>query len=261
MTGNSTRRNGMRLQPRDLLILTMVALLRVADREQIRLACGFGSTTRVNARLILLVRAGLLRRYFLGRGAGRRALYAVSEKGAALVGKPLRGPRRRQNETLVADFYVEHQLAVNEVHCALAFRELPGVRFRRWMDFDETIAPSLRLIPDGYVELETPSGIVAVFLEVDLGTESLGVWKEKVRQYIELAATGEFAKRFGQSRFRVLVLAHSLRRLRSIQRTVAASTQKIFWFATLDDARERFFSPVWLRPISETPQPFIEAMP
>lgn len=262
-SGTGNKRTGMVLQPRDLLILTMIALLRVADREQIRLACGFGSTTRVNARLILLVRAGLLRRYFLGRGAGRRALYAVSEKGAALVGKPLRGPRRRQNETLVADFWVEHQLAVNEVHCALAFRAIPvvGVRFRRWMDFDVTITPSLRLIPDGYVELETPQGVVAAFLEVDLGTESLAIWKEKVRQYLELAVSGETAKRFGQARFRVLVLAHSERRLRSIQKTVAAMTQKIFWFATLEDARERFFSPVWLRPASDIPQPFIEATP
>lgn len=259
MTGN----NRMMLQPRDLLILAMVALLRVAEREMIRIACGFGSTTRVNARLLALVRAGLLRRYFLGRGAGRKALYSISEKGAALIHQPVRGPRRRQNETLVADFYVEHQLAVNEVHCALAFRPIPvaGVRFRRWMDFAETLSPSLRLIPDGYVELETPRGVLAAFLEADLGNETLGVWKEKVRQYVQLAATGEYAKRFGQSRFRVLVLATSPRRLRNLQRTVAAETQKLFWFATLDDARDKFFSPVWLRPTGDNPQPFIQDTP
>jgi hypothetical protein len=248
------------IQPRDLAIARFVGEAAVADREQIRVACGFGSTTRVNARLLALTNAGVLRRFFLGFGAGRKAVYSLSKKGARLVDTPLRGPRRRQNETLVADYGVDHQLAVNDLRCALAFRPLsvPGVTFRRWLAFHETVAPSIRLIPDGYVELETPSGVLAAFLEVDLGHEHTSIWKEKTRQYLQLAVTGDYAHHFGPPRFRVLVLATSPRRLQTIRHAVGTLTEKIFWFATLEAARRDFFGSVWLRPVGDRPQPFIE---
>ena len=253
----------MMLQPRDLAVARFVGEATVADREQVRIACGFGSTTRVNARLLALTEVGILRRFFLGFGAGRKAVYSLSKKGARLVDMPLRGPRRRQNETLVADYGVDHQLAINDVHCSLAFRPISGagVTFRRWLQFHETVVPSLRLIPDGYVELETSSGILAAFLEVDLGHEHTSVWKEKTRQYLQLAVSGDYAHHFGQPRFRVLVLATSPRRLETIRHAVAALTEKIFWFATLEAARGDFFGRIWLRPAGDQPQPFIEQIP
>lgn len=252
--------NRMLIQPRDLLTLRIVGDMGVADREQVRAACGFGSTTRVNARLLALVNNGLLRRFFLGFGAGRKAVYALSKKGAQLVEMPLRGPRRRQNETLVADYGVDHQLAVNDIRCALAYQGVAasGISFRRWQSFRGTIIPSLHLIPDGYFELDTSSGIVASFLEVDLGHEHTNVWKDKTREYLQLAVTGEFSRAFGQPRFRVLVLAPTARRLLTIRRAVAPLTEKIFWFATLEAARRDFFASVWLRPAGDQPQPFIE---
>jgi len=250
----------MRFQPRDMKILRAVGLMTVTDREQVKIACAFGSTTRVNARLLVLVRLGMLRRFYLGFGAGRKSVYALSEKGARMAEMAVRGPRRRQNETLVADYGVDHQLAINDVYCALAFRPLPvrGIRFRRWLSLHETVSPSLRLIPDGYFELDTPGGILAAFLEVDLGHESLTILKEKARQYLQLAVTSEFSRRFGHSRFRVIVLANSARRLRSIRAAIAPLTEKIFWFATLDAARKEFFANIWLRPAGENPQPFIQ---
>ena len=57
--------------------LAELAVMRVVDREQAKIVAGFGSTTRANARLLALTRAGLLRRFFLGTtGAGQKALYA-----------------------------------------------------------------------------------------------------------------------------------------------------------------------------------------
>ncbi len=79
--------------------------------------------------------------------------------------------------------------------------------FNRWIAFPKRPAPGLRLIPDGYVELETRSGIVTAFLEVDLGHERLRVWRDKVRNYLDLAVTGNFEREFKQTRFRVLVVA------------------------------------------------------
>jgi hypothetical protein len=253
----------MIVQPRDREFLRELAILRVADREQVKLVAGFKSTTRVNTRLLKLTRAGLLRRFFLGSGGGRKALYALSEKGARLIDAPVRGPRRPQGAMLVADLFVEHQLAVNSIYCAIRFGKFreQGTRFHRWMAFHDPVVPEFRLIPDGYVEFMTPTGISVAFLEMDLGTEGLAIWKVKARKYLDLALSGAFERTFGQDRFRVLVIAHSGRRLDSIRKTVAAQTQKVFRFATFENARNRFFDPVWLRPIGTQPESVFEQQP
>ena len=267
MTGTNARtghRRGLLVQPRDFDLLRELSVMRVADREQVKIAAGFHSTTRVNTRLLALTRAGLLRRFFLGSGGGRKALYALSVKGAQLAHVPRRGPRRRQDEMLIADFFVQHQISINAIYCGLKFGAIPvpRVRFVNWLAFHEPLVPELSLIPDGYVEFSTPSGIVASFLEVDLGHEGLAVWKEKTRHYLQLALSGTYERQFKQPRFRVLVLVNSERRLHSIRAAVAGITQKIFWFATLEDVRgEKFFGPVWLRPVGEHHQPFFNETP
>ena len=249
------------IQPRDLELLRELAVMRVADREQAKIAAGFHSTTRVNTRLLALTRAGLLRRFFLGSGGGRKALYALSVKGAQMIQVPCRGPRRRQNEMLIADFFVQHQLTINAIYCDLKFGMIPIPRFRfvNWLAFHEPFVAELSLVPDGYVEFATPSCIDASFLEVDLGHEGLTVWKEKTRHYLQLALSGKFERQFKQSRFRVLVLANSERRLQSIRAAVAGVTEKIFWFATFNAVHgERFFGPVWLRPVGDVHPTFFK---
>jgi hypothetical protein len=255
------RRRGLIVQMRDRELLRQLFLMRLADRDQLMVAAGFGSITRINTRLLALYRTGLVRRFFIGFGGGRKALYALSRKGAQLIEVICRGPRHRQNELLAADFSTLHQLSINDVYCHLRFHpiSIPGVQFHNWLTFTEPLAVDLRLIPDGYVEFTTPIGIVASFLEVDLGTEELKVWKEKARLYLQLATTGVFERNFKQTRFRVLVLADSARRLRFIREAVAEITPKIFWFATLDEGKsDRFFGPVWLRPMGRDHQPLFE---
>ena len=259
MTGNKQHR--MIVQQRDIAFLRELSVMRVVDRDQAMLAGGFGSVTRINTRLLALTRAGLLRRFFLGYGGVRKALYALSAKGALLADVPMRGPRRRQDEMLVADFSIQHQLSINEVYCALKFKPIsvPQVKFHRWLPFHEPLVAGLSLIPDGYVEFTTPTGIDVSFVEVDLGHEALSVWKEKTRHYLQFALSGVCQKQFGTDRFRVIVLANSLRRLNSIRATVAAITEKIFWFSTLDAVRDdTFFASVWLRPTNETQQTFFD---
>jgi hypothetical protein len=264
MSGNDRslkHSRGMVLQQRDQHFLGEVGVMRVIDREQAKVVAGFGSTTRVNARLLALTRAGLLRRFFLGTVAGgAKALYSLSEKGARLVGVTDSGPRRRQDEAVVADFFIQHQLATNDVYCTLKYnRETQaGIAFKRWMGFPKRPTPGLRLIPDGYVELETPAGILAAFLEVDLGHERLQVWRDKVRNYLDLAVTGNFEREFKQHRFRVLVVADSRRRLDAIREAVLAATDKVFWFTTFESIRRHgVFAPIWRRPKGQEPQPLI----
>jgi hypothetical protein len=255
----------MVIQERDRHLLRELSLMRVIDREQAKVVAGFGSTTRANARLLALTRAGLLHRFFQGTMAGgAKALYTLSEKGARFVGVSASGPRRREDQTVVADFFIQHQLGINEVYCTLKYpKKTPdGIVFKRWMGFPKRPAPGLRVIPDGYVELETASGIVAAFLEVDLGHERLRVWRDKVRNYLDLAVTGNFEREFKQSRFRVLVVADSERRLDAIREVVLAVTDKIFWFATYESIRrDGAFAPIWTRPKGEARHSLIPGTP
>jgi hypothetical protein len=255
----------MVVQERDLRLLRELAVMRVADREQAKVAAGFGSTTRTNVRLLKLVRAGLLQRFYVGTGGTKlKAVYAHSRKGAALAGVPYRGPRRKPEEALIADLFVEHQLAVNEVYCAVNHGSVPIAdgAFRRWMTFHEPVSSTVRLQPDGYFEIVTPGEVLAAFLEVDLGQERGPVWKKKVTQYLQLAVSGDFKRLFGEDRFRVLVLAPSERRLHQIRKVVAATTPKVFWFATQNAIRaDGLFGPVWFRPLGERPQTLIAQLP
>ena len=118
-----------------------------------------------------------------------------------------------------------------------------------------------KLIPDGYFELGTPTGILSAFLEVDLGNESLKVWEPKGRAYFNLAMSGDGVRMFGQGRFRVAVIANSERRMESVRSAVAPLTEKIFWFASLERiAKETLFCSVWLRPRGSQSQGFMETL-
>jgi hypothetical protein len=250
MTGSNY--HGLVIQDRDRRLLSELSVMRVIDREQAKLAAGFGSTTRANARLLALTKAGLVRRFFVGTTAGgKKALYALSRHGAQLVQAPCRGPRRKRDEVLVADFFVQHQLAINELYCTVKHRPilLAGVAFLRWLAFYEPLDPGIAVIPDGFFEVSSLTQTLSAFLEVDLGHEGLTVWKSKVQGYLRYAVSGRFDNQFRQSRFRVLVVANSERRLESLRSATATVTDKLFWFSTFDSInRDGFWSSVWLRP-------------
>lgn len=248
MNGNKQR--GLVIQPRDERLLCEVGVMRVIDREQAKVVAGFGSTTRVNTRLLALYRTGLLRRFFQGtKAGGQKALYTLSEKGAQFVGARYQRFRYGNDELLATNFYVTHQLAVNRIYCAAKYEPLPvpNIAFVRWEAFSAGIAPSL--LPDGYFEVSGPQGVIASFVEVDLGNEGLAVWKAKVKHYLHFATSGNFEKRFHQHRFRVLVAANTDARMQAIRSVVRRLTDKVFWLSSFEAIkREGFWAPIWLRP-------------
>jgi hypothetical protein len=262
---NGNRGTGIILQNRDRLLLRELGVMRVIDRELVKCVGGFKSTTRANARLLALTRAGLLRRFFIGSDAGaKKALYALTPEGARLGGGVQPGLRRKGDAVLVADYFVTHQLFVNQIYCLVKYWEipLPDARFLRWVHFREPIASGTSLIPDGYFELAQREKVTPAFLEVDLGTESRSVWRKKVQEYLNYAVGGNAAEQFGSAQFRVLVVTNSEPRLRSLQSTTAALTEKIFWFTTFDSIeRDGFWAPVWLRPSDDARRALIEAQP
>jgi len=247
MTGN--KRKGIVIQERDLFLLQRIGVFRITDRNQVRIAAGFGSDSRTNRRLHALTEAGLLKRFFLGtRGAGKKALYSLSQKGALLANVPYRALQRRSEESLAADFFVEHQLRVNEVHLGLQ-RVPSGVSFIEWQAFYQSVIPDGRLVPDGYCTLQSLTGTVAAFLEVDLGHERRSVWLSKVQQYIKFAVSGEYERRFGTKRFRVLIVTTTDRRAHSLRSMISSLTDKLFWLSTIEAVRTQGpFAGIWLRP-------------
>jgi len=242
--------NGLVLQARDRRLLEALESMRIVDRDQVMAVAGFHSITRANTRLLRLKNAGLLGRLFVGSWAGnRKALYVLSAKGAAIAGVQLWHLNRRSADRLIVDPFIEHQLAVNSLRILINSPPAADVRVNSWKVFREPLSASVPLAPDGYFEIQVTESIHPMFLEVDRGTEGQRIWKQKTQSYLRLAASGEFARRFGRERFRVLVVAHSARRLDSIRKAVSNHTEKIFWFAPFESInREGFWSPIWVRP-------------
>jgi hypothetical protein len=246
MIGNKT--NSLLLTPRDLLLFRALWAAKLLDREQICRVAKFDSVTRVNERLFRLHSAGFLHRYFLGtRAGGRKAIYGLSLRGARMIAEGTAWRlQRAEDELLVGEAFVEHQLAVNWCWISM-FPELvsDASSFRR---FQEPISAAIPLSPDGYAELKTPIGVQPVFLEVDLGNETSAVWLRKVGLYLKLATSGAFQQHFQQSRFKVAVVCTSERRLQSLCRTIKTQTNKLFYFSTLSTIQsDGFTAPHWLR--------------
>src|ERR1700722_6473590 len=164
MAGNS-RRTGFVLQERDRRLFSELITMRIIDRELTKVAVGFRSTTRANARLLKLSRGGLLNRFFVGSiAAGRKAIYTLSKKGGILAETEYRPISRSHGKTLVGDLYVDHQMHINEVYCLAKFRPLPiGTRFVGWRVFHGPLSEHSRLVPDGYFELQSSTGTPPMF--------------------------------------------------------------------------------------------------
>jgi hypothetical protein len=249
MIGN--KQKGMVLQPRDRHLLEELAVMRVIDCEFARRVGPFGSVTRANYRLLLLTRAGLLNRFFIGtKAGGKKALYTLSSAGAKLIGVTATGLRRKRDEIVATDIFVAHQSFINALYCDFKYglSTPSGMQFSRWGTFTAPLNRSIPLIPDGYIECEG-NGTLSAFIEVDLAHERLSVWQGKVRHYLHYASSGSFKEQFDKNRFLVLVVCESRGRMESLRTSTATLTQKIFRFTTFDlITKQGIWSPIWRKP-------------
>ena len=104
MAGNKGR-VGLIPQDRDRRLLSEVAVLRDIDREMATIIAPFGSPTRAKLRLLELTRAGFLLQYVVGTiHGGRKAIYRLSAKGAALLGLAAGSAERKTRNHSSAGF-------------------------------------------------------------------------------------------------------------------------------------------------------------
>jgi hypothetical protein len=238
------------LTPRDLLLFRTLMITRILGVAEVMSIARFASLRRANRRLLKLVRAGFLRRWFVPTEAGgQRALYGLSPQGAHRIGEPTRGLITwTSNSLITSSQFLAHQQAVNAIFIEAKFKPLPqGLTCNRWSTFNTQLSPSVPLVPDGYFELVYHGAVHPMFLEVDRGTETSKVWLGKAEHYLALATNGEFERLFQQKRsqLKVLVLFHSERRLAAVRRAIARRTAKLFWFTTQS---EGLWKTSWLRP-------------
>lgn len=246
------------LQKRDFWLFNALSILRIVDKQQAASICGFNSSSRASERLLKLRRAGLLKRFFFVSSAGgKKAIYCLTKNSADLIGVRLNAIHRPSDAFLIGDRFVGHQLTINEGYCAAAIRRHasdPAVSSFRLLSMPISEASSL--IPDAYFEINTDSFIRPMFLEVDLGTERLSIWNEKIKQYLNLASSGEFERLFAKPRFSVLVITISNGRMHSLRNHTRKSTSKLFYFTTLQAIKEQgFWHSIWFRPEGEQAQP------
>jgi hypothetical protein len=257
---NGTRQVPLVLQPRDRQLLHAVGVLRVLDREQAKIVGGFHSTTRANTRLLTLTRAGFLARIPVGtvRG-GHKFLYSLTRRGARLVDLPYRGTLRTHT-VLAGNLFLEHQLRLNDLFLQLVHQPISraDVRVQTWKTFQRSLSRAVGLIPDGYLELTHAGGTVCAFVEIDMGTESLHQWRQKVQAYLQFATAGEFTRLFRHPQFRVLVVLPSERRMATVRHTVSTLTSKIFWFTTFEFIQGHgLWSASWVRPTGTDRKPLV----
>jgi hypothetical protein len=242
-SGNSADNNRVILQERDRKLIQILGSIRFIDRFQATRIAPFHSASRAKTRLLALVRAGHLDHLFVGTIAGgRRAIYRLPEN------------RRRHGPKLISsaktELFVEHQLALNEIYLAMAFSE--RVRLVHWSQPTTALPDRHGVIPDAFAELTADGQRLGWFVEVDLETESLPIWEEKVDGYLRLARSDYVRDRHGLASFRVLVIARTEDRIQAIRSRIARSTDKVFWLSsTAAINSEGFWAAVWWRPSGE----------
>ena len=239
------------LTSRDLRIFLALVTTRFLGTTEIMTVAGFTSLRRANRRLLKLVRAGFLRRWFVPtQCGGRRALYGLSVRSAREIGEPTGSLLHwKQDALITSNQTIAHQEAINRVFIEVSLKPPPeGLTCARWLSFKTALSPTVRLVPDGYFEIVQHGKIHPMFIDVDRGTETSAVWLRKTEHYLRLAISGDFERLFQQKAFRVLAIFPSERRLAAIRRTIAKRTAKLFWFTT---ESESLWSNSWRRPTAE----------
>ena len=259
----------MRLMPRDVSVILSVYENRFMRRGQIqRLHFPTSSVQATSARLKKLADhkfLDVLKRPVAG-GASQ-AVYALNKRGADVVAMNCDLRRNqvhwKRDNNRVEWFFMEHTLAVSEfkvcLDLALRDREAELYFYKRG---DRSLIrrvsdPSgkrkyLVVAPDAFFGVKTERGKHIFFLEVDMGTETLKRFQEKVIAYKQYWKSKKFKEDYGFNHFRVLTVAESETRLANlIQATGKVGGRQMFIFTTFAGLHKvGIFEPIWLATVA-----------
>ena len=230
------------LQARDHALSDALKLFRFLTVEQVCRLGAFRTQSRARARLAQLCAAGVVVRFYVGTiKGGRRAVFA-------LPGELRSRYRSSDLASLDRERFIIHYLAVNDICLGAIGDAAVAARVER---IDRPIPTDSGVLPDGFIVTDMPRKL-GVFLEVDLGTESMTVWRQKAAKYLQLARSSYCSARFGPLSFRVAVVAEPEDRIEAIRRVISSETNSVFWLAnTTTIKREGFWGAVWRRPLGD----------
>ena len=267
----------MVLTARDVSIILSVYENRFLRRDQIqRLHFPNSSVSACNMRLKKLVAHRFLDRLVKPVASGSaQAAFALDKRGADVTAAALEKGRRKvrwnRANNRVEYFFLEHTLGISEFKVGLDVT-LAGRR-EELLFYQRGDRSHLRRInvtgarkkyfvvaPDAFFGIQSGRGKCIFFLEVDMGTETLSRFAEKVTAYKRYWKSHQYTEEYGFNNFRVLTVCESDRRLLNLrQATGKVGGQRMFLFTTFVKIQQ--FSPlgnVWLSPVSDLPTSLLE---
>lgn len=229
----------IRLTPRDFELLTALSEYRLLTTTQIR-KLFFRSRHRARKRLFKLWQHKLVDRLFRPVSLGDRpsdVIYKLALHGARLLARH-KGfseeamPEARRIKKL-SSLFLDHTLAVNDFRIALerSCRETTDARLVYWREgkairFEQTIIdrsrfPALVRVPvqaDGLFCVEINGHRHCAFVEIDLGTVTLGRWQRRFAAYARAYQPNLLPRQFGFSKFSVLIVTTGDSRMQNLRR-------------------------------------------
>jgi hypothetical protein len=202
-------------------------------------------------------------------GGRRPFLYALGKRGApvvaAFLGKETAPVQRRRLDRL-DDLFIEHDLKAAALWAWAHLRALlrrtraRGIRWTPERDLrarkarvkDPQTNRWLPVLPDAYFEVDYPDGTVqSCLLEVDMGSLTLARFRRKLRAFELYLAQGLFEKHWRRDCFEVMVLTHSLARLKHLGQAARQELSRDRWswyfFATFEILDPtKFGGDVWI---------------
>jgi hypothetical protein len=277
----TARRNNritpMALMPRDVSIILSVYENRFLKRDQIqRLHFAGASRIACNMRIKKLYEHKFLDRLVKPVAVGTHQLvYALDKRGADVVAAAIEIDRRKvrwnRANNRVEFLFMEHTLAISEFRVCLDV----ALTCRReelifWQRGDRSHLRRISMTgakkkyfvvaPDAFFGIQSGRGKHIFFLEVDMGTETLSRFAEKVIAYKRYWKSRQYTEEYGFNHFRVLTVCESERRLANlIQATGKAGGRQMFLFTTFFQVQSTGpLGSVWLSPFTDSPTSLLE---
>lgn len=268
----------MKLTERDVWLLLLLLDTRFLKRVQVERVFfsengRMTETTKAkaNRRLGKLYAHGFVERIFQPVIVGQPpAVYTLGANAYPLLSKILGQERHdlvfKKRNIKVEWLFLNHALGIAEfrVNLDLALRANPSVDLLFWKRESQELNARvsdptgrrkyLPVTPDSFFGLKTEQGISYFFVEVDMGTETLKRFSEKIIAYKQYWKSRKYTEAYGYRHFRVLTIAESERRLVNlIDATAKAGGKNMFLFTTFAGIEKAILGEVWFSAVSESP--------
>lgn len=273
---SSNRRSWVERDPKETLVLTArdkqiikaVWQYRFLSSSQIR-ELFFSSKSKADRRLRELYDHGFIDRIAIPVVQGRGELiYALWDKGAEILSRDLGLERKelkwnRQRNRIQPQF-MQHELNLGGFRMAVE-KETGNnaeIKLLFWHNGEE-LRTKLRtqftasnfvsnkgdlLRPDAFFGIETTKGKLYFFVEVDRGTESLPVIRQKAHLYSSGYTKGGFELELGIKKFRSLFISETEDRMvKLVSATKESLCPFLFWFTSQSavDGTALFSRKIW----------------